>query len=171
MSSFYTCAPNITIMMYASWDMEYDRQIFLSFWSIFCPFTPLLTPEIKIWNKCKKTRRYYPITHVNNKWRSYDAWSLRYKAQQTEFFVILGHYLPFDPPNNLKKQSFEKMKKTHEDNIILHLHTTNDDHTMYSSWDIERNRQNFLSFWTNFCPFTPLTTQKIKILKKWKTYP
>ena len=26
----------------------------------------------------------------------------------------------------------------------------------------------FLSFWTTFCPFTPLTTQKIKILKKWK---
>ena len=26
----------------------------------------------------------------------------------------------------------------------------------------------FLSFWTIFCPFTPLTTRKIKILKKWK---
>ena len=25
-----------------------------------------------------------------------------------------------------------------------------------------------LLFWTNFCPFTPLTTQKIKILIKWK---
>ena len=24
----------------------------------------------------------------------------------------------------------------------------------------------FLSFWVNFCPFTPLATQKIKILKK-----
>ena len=30
-------------------------------------------------------------------------------------------------------------------------------------------RQNFLSFWAIFCPFTPLTTQKIKILKKLKT--
>ena len=27
-------------------------------------------------------------------------------------------------------------------------------------------RQNILSFWTVFCPFTPLWTQKIKILKK-----
>ena len=30
------------------------------------------------------------------------------------------------------------------------------------------DRQNFLSFWTDFCPFTPLTIRKIKILKKWK---
>ena len=29
---------------------------------------------------------------------------------------------------------------------------------------------NFLSFWAIFCPFTPLTTQKIKILKKWKRH-
>ena len=27
---------------------------------------------------------------------------------------------------------------------------------------------NFLSFCTIFCPFTPLTTQKAKIFKKWK---
>ena len=31
------------------------------------------------------------------------------------------------------------------------------------TWSV---RQNFLSFWTIFCPFIPLTTQKIKILKK-----
>ena len=29
-------------------------------------------------------------------------------------------------------------------------------------------RQNVFSFWTIFCSFTPLTMQKIKILKKWK---
>ena len=37
---------------------------------------------------------------------------------------------------------------------------------------MERNRQNFFSFCTIFCPFTPhpspLTTQRIKIYKKWK---
>ena len=31
-------------------------------------------------------------------------------------------------------------------------------------------RQNFLSFRVIFCHFTPLTTWKTKILKKWKTY-
>ena len=32
----------------------------------------------------------------------------------TEFFVILGHFLPFDSPNNHKNQNFEKMKKSLE---------------------------------------------------------
>ena len=27
-------------MMYGSWDMECNRHNFLSFWTIFCPFTP-----------------------------------------------------------------------------------------------------------------------------------
>ena len=47
------------------------------------------------------------------------------------------------------------MRKTLEDIIISDLHTTNDDHIMYGLWDIECDRQNFLSFWTVFCPFTP----------------
>ena len=41
--SFYTCEPKITIM-YDSWDTEWDRQNFLSFWVIFCPFNNTLPP-------------------------------------------------------------------------------------------------------------------------------
>ena len=59
------------------------------------------------------------------------------------------------PTNNPKNQNFEKMKKTPGDTIILHLCTTNDDHIMYGSWDMERERQIFLSCWTCFWPFTP----------------
>ena len=77
-------------------------------------------------------------------------------------------YSSFDPPNNPKNQKFEKIKKMPGDIIILHLCATNYDHMIYGSWDIKRYRHNFLSFWTIFCPFTPLTTKKIKILKKWK---
>ena len=40
---------------------------------------------------------------------------------------------------------------------------------MYSSWDKVWDRQNFLSFWAFFCPFSALTIQKIKILKLKKT--
>ena len=43
--------------------------------------------------------------------------------------------------------------------------TMNDNHMMYGSWDIECDWLIFLSFWTIFCP---LTTWKIRILKKWK---
>ena len=51
-------------MMYASWYMEYDRHNFLSFWAIFCPFTPLLTPHEKVFGiNVKKTWRYYSNTH------------------------------------------------------------------------------------------------------------
>ena len=89
--------------------MERDRQIFLSFWAIFCTFTLLTTSKIKI---------------------------------------------------------LKKWKKNSEDIIILHKCTINDNHIIYVSWDMERDRHNFLSFWAIFCPFTPLTTSKIKILKK-----
>ena len=70
-----------------------------------------------------------------------------------------------DPEN----QNFEKMKKPPED-IILQMCTINDSHMMYSSSDVECNRQNVLSFWTISCPFTYLTTQKIKIQKKYKKH-
>ena len=41
-------------MMYAYSDMECDDIIFCYFRLFFCSFTPLLTPKIKIWKKCKK---------------------------------------------------------------------------------------------------------------------
>ena len=48
--------------------------------------------------------------------------------------------------------------------------TINEDHLIYGFWDIRHNGQSFFSFWTNFCHSTLLTTQKIKILKKWKKH-
>ena len=72
----------------------------------------------------------------------------------TVFFVILDHFLHFYPPNNTKNQNFEKREKIPGD-IILHMCTINDNYMMYGSWDIKHKWQNFLSFWTIFCPFTP----------------
>ena len=109
--SFYTCAPYMKFMMYGSWDIECDRQNFLSSRAIFCPFAPLTTRKIKI---------------------------------------------------------LKKWEKVMETISFLHLCSTNDNHMMYGSWDMEWDRQNFLSFWTIFCPFIPLTTCSIKILKKWR---
>ena len=57
------------------------------------------------------------------------------------------------------------------DIIILNMRTINENHMMYGSSYMKHDRQNFLSFWTIFCPFTPLTTQKIKILKKSRKTP
>ena len=52
------------------------------------------------------------------------------------------------------------MNNTPEDIVILQMFTINDSHMMYGSSDMKCNGQNFLSLWTIFCPFTPLTTEK-----------
>ena len=81
----------------------------------------------------------------------------------------MGHFLCFYSPNSPINKNFKKMKTTPEDIIILHKCTINDDQMMYGSWDEVHDRCNcYFSFWAIFCPFTPLTAQKIKILKKWK---
>ena len=67
--------------------------------------------KIKILKKWKNSQIDYHFTHVYHKWQSYNVWFLRYGAQQTEFFLILEHFLPFYPTNNPKKQNFEKIKR------------------------------------------------------------
>ena len=114
--------------------------------------------------KKKKPCEYYHFTYVYHKWQSYDVWSLRYWVRWTEFFVILNCFLPFYHLNNPKNQNLEKLKKASGDIIILHKCTKNHDHMLYCSLDMVRDRFNcYFSFWAIFCPFTSLTTWKIKI--------
>ena len=141
--------------------MEWDRQNFFSVWAIFCLYTLLTNGKIKILKQRKKHLEMSSLYTCVPKFTI--IWCILPEIwNECFFFAILGHFLPFNLPNNLKNQSFEKMPGNI---IILHLHTTNDDHMMYGSWDMEPDRQNFLSFQTIFCPFTHVTTQKIKILK------
>ena len=88
----------------ASWGMESDRHNFLSFWAIFCPFTPLLMPKIKLWKKCKQTG-YIILLHINEDHMMYGYWNIRHDRQS--FVVILGHFLTFEPPNNTKTQNLK----------------------------------------------------------------
>ena len=157
--------------MYGSWDMELDGQNVLSSWIIFCPFTPLTTWKIKIWKKEKNSWKYYHFTHMYHKWQSYDGRFLRHWVRQTEFFVILDCFLSFYSPCNPKNQNFEKMKKTARDIIILHKCTINDNHMLYSFWDMKCDRQNLLSFWTVFCHFTHRNNMKNQNFKKLKKIP
>ena len=83
----------------------------------------------------------------------------------TEFSANLDYFLHFYHRNNLENQNFEKLEKIPGD-TILHMCTINENHMIYGFSNMEHHRQNFFSFWTIFCPFTPLTTCKIKILKK-----
>ena len=76
---------------------------------------------------------------------------------------------------NLKNQNFEKMKKKKKKNagdIILHMRTKNHNHMRYTSWDTEWGKKFFCHFGQFFALYSPtfLTTQKTKILKKWKKH-
>ena len=53
--------------------------------------------------------------------QSYDVQFLRYGVKWTELFVILGHFLPFYPSNNLENQNVEKMNKAPGAAIILQM--------------------------------------------------
>ena len=103
----HLCNTNDNHMMYCFWDMEEDRHNFLSFWTIFCHFTPL-TQEIQKIKILKKWKKHLEIS----------------------FYDI------------------------------------NENHMINGSWDMMHDRQNFLSVWATFCPFTPPTSEKIKIMKK-----
>ena len=95
----------------------------------------------------------------------YGSWNI--KCNRQKFLSFCAIFCPFSPLTNLKIKIL-KLKKKPGDVIILHICTINANHVMYGSWDMESNKQYFLSFWTVFCPLTPLTTQIIKILKKKK---
>ena len=54
---------------------------------------------------------------------------LKYKVQQTETFIILGYFLPFQHPHKRENQNFKIEKNTGDINN-LHICTINDNHTM-----------------------------------------
>ena len=133
------------------------------------------TRKIKSLKKGKKPWGYYHLTHVYSKWQSNDLSFLRYEVRQTEFFVNLDPFLHFylphsipPPPVTTWKSNFWKKWKTSGDIIILHMCNINENHVVCGSWYMECNGHNFLSFWTIFCPFTPLTTPKKIFWKKGK---
>ena len=73
-------------MIYGSWDMEHDKQNFLSFWTVFYPYGPR---KLIFWKNDKNTWRYYFIhfilyfihfTNLYHEWQSYDVWFLRYRV-------------------------------------------------------------------------------------------
>ena len=111
---------------------------------------------------------------MHHKWKSFDVWSLRYGVRQTEFFLFLDHFLSsYSPsllaPSSMENQNFEKMKKMPGVIITLHKCTINDNHMMYGSWDMKPNRNKFLSFWPNFCPFYSINNPKNQNFGKMKT--
>ena len=97
----------VWFLRYGVWQTEFCVIL-----DCFLPFnptpTPLITRKIKTLKKWKKLLEILFYTFVSQ-WQSYDIWLLRYRAQQTEFFVILDHFLPFYNPKN---QNFKNLIKS-----------------------------------------------------------
>ena len=110
----YLCTTNDDHMMYGYWDIKH-HIIFLSFWAISCPITPLTTQKIKILKKWKKSWRYYYFTHEYHKWKSYNIWFLRYGA---------WHPPPTFPLTTQRIKIFKKWKKKQKHLDISSFYTS-----------------------------------------------
>ena len=72
---------------------------------IFChsghlPYYPPNNPENENFENMKKSPEGIIILNRSTiKWKSYDVWFLRYGARQTEFILILDHFLLFYIPS------------------------------------------------------------------------
>ena len=110
---------------------------------IICNFGPrfALLPywpwKLKFLKNVQASWRYSPFTHVYHKWR-YDVCFLRYGLWQTLFFVILGHFLPFYPANNLilfKKKKKKMTKWIFSESCISWKKCPDSKQDMRKSWD------------------------------------
>ena len=103
------CTINEDHMICGSWDLRHDRQIFIIL-GRFLPFDPLNNPKDQNFEKIKKhleTSFYTCLPQMLIIWCTVpETWST------TNYFVILGYFLPFQPTNNPKNQNFEKMTKS-----------------------------------------------------------
>ena len=145
-------------MIYGSWNIRCHRQVILGHILTFQPPDNSENQIIQL-----KKWRYYHFTHLQ---RERGAW-------QTEFFVILDRFLCFYslPPMDPKKSKFFKNEK----NTWWYYHFTSVYHKWQSHdvWFLRYGVQptQFFVILDRFYTFTPLTTRKIKILKKWKKTP
>ena len=152
---------------YASWIMECGRHNVLSFWVIFCPYTILFTPKIKLWKNVKKPWTHYPFTYVYHNWRSYDVWFLTYKARQS--FCHFGSSFALWTSEQFKKSKFWK----NQYNTWRYYHFTLVYHKWqsYGVWFLRYGAQQteFFVILDNFLPFYRTYNWKNKNFEKTKT--
>ena len=154
-------------MMYGSWDMEREGQSVLSFWVIFCPFTPQFAKS-KFWKNEKKPGDIIVLQKctINDDHIMHGSWDMEYQGQSFLSFSTI--FCSLTPLKILKTKILKKRKNTTTttttkmpgDNIILRVYSK------WQSYDVSFLRlgagQTF--FWTIFCPF------KTRILINWKKH-
>ena len=104
----HLCTTNDNHMMNGSWDTD---RIFHHF-GLFLPFYPTNNPENQNVENMKKNSWRYIILQkctINDNHMIHGSGDM--KCNRQNFFVILGHFLPFYPANSPKNKNFKKLKK------------------------------------------------------------
>ena len=143
----------ISCMLPKIWSMTDN---FLSFWVIFCPFTPLLIPKINICKKMYKKPADIILLHmctINEDHMMSGFWNIRHDRQS--FLSFWAIFCPLTLLTTWKIKILKKMKKKKitGDIIILQLCTTNENHMMYGSRDMNCSRHFFCHFGPLFALF------------------
>ena len=94
----------------------------------------------------------------------YDSWNTRCDRQT--FLSFWAFFFPFHPLTTWKIKFFT-FKKTPGHIIILYICTTNDNHMMYGSWDMEHIRQ-LLVILDHFLPLYSPNNPKNQNVEKMK---
>ena len=120
--------------------------IFFSFWTIFCAFTPLATPKIKILKKLTKTPGDIIIWHKCTKNQDHML-HCSWDRCMTDIISVFhfGIYFALTSLKNLKIKIIIKLKKKKKktkqtgDIIILHMCTKNNDqNVVHDTWTDRR---------------------------------
>ena len=126
-------------------EIRSETQNLLSFWAIILPFYhPLTIPIIKILKKMKKCLDilsfYTYMCTINEDHMTYGSCNIRCDRQK--FLSFSAIFCSFSPLTTRKIKILKLNKNTWSYYHFAHLHLNNN-HMMYGSWDMERNRQNF----------------------------
>ena len=133
------CTKNHNHMRYSSWDKEWDRII-----CHFGPFFALLhslpnNPENQNFQKMKKASGDVIILNLCNK--KHDHMMYAYSDMECllghNFLLFQAIYCFFAPLMTPKIKIWKKCKKAPGHIILLQMCTINQDHIMYSSWDMK----------------------------------
>ena len=131
-------------------------RIFCHFGPFFdlLPSTLLTTQKLKSWKNEKNTWKHHPFTDVYQKSQPWCMTS-EIGSDRKEFFVIWNIFYPFIFVTTQKIKILKKKKRKRQQEIssfysclpkitiTSSMCTTNNNHIMYDSWDMECNRQNF----------------------------
>ena len=118
----HMCTINHNYTVYGSLEFKRDGQIFLSFWTIFCPFTPPKNLKNQTFEKMKNRPGDIIILHKytkNHYHMLYCSWdTMRDKCNS--YFLFWAIFCPFTP---LKTHKI-KIKKKNGKNIRRYHHFT-----------------------------------------------